>query len=82
MKYQYLILHCGNDNFSNKRTGRSHPRDPLPALSFATSHSADAVVLTVEVCTRVGDVCDGGGGNGDVGGRDWLRLCRVKVGNV
>lgn len=52
------------DKISNRRVGRARPNDPLPAFSFAISNSADAIILTCEVCTKVVSVR----------GWVWLRL--------
>lgn len=54
---------------------RSHPSDPLPALSFAILDSADAIILTFEVCANVTAVGFGSSWS-------WQQLCRIKVGYV
>lgn len=45
---------------------------PLPALGFAFSDSAEAIILTLEVCAKFTDAR----------GWVWLSLCRIKVGYV
>lgn len=87
MKYQYLVVHSGNDRISDRGAGGVWPRDPSPALSFATPDSADAIILTGEIHAeargaRGGGAGGGGAAGGDTGGGDWLRGCGIQVGYV